>query len=107
MLIEDDMKSDVNFILTMWKSIKNVDVLNEKVKTIPAIIIYGDDDPEFIKKECIEMGHYLKIKPTIVNGNHDHFAFYANRSEEYIRNFLGKDNAFKESLKELFKNILH
>ena len=50
-ILKEDELADVNVILPMWETLKDTDTLNEKLKRIPSMVIYGEKDPSFIKNE--------------------------------------------------------
>lgn len=90
-ILKEDESVDANMIFSMWGKLKDIEVLNPNLRKVKSLIIYGDEDPLFLQNECEELAEYLNIKPIKIEGNHDHFSFFAQKSKLYIEDFLDRN----------------
>ncbi len=88
-VLEEDTRSQIDCLVEVWKSISDKDWLKPYLKQIPSMVILGDNEPDFIHDESIELSDYLGIKPVrLNNSDHNHLFTEPNRSASYILNFL-------------------
>ena len=61
---------------------------SEKLKNIKTLVLFANDDIPFIKRSSAEIAEYLRIRPVVVKGDHNHILFNPKVSASHILNFL-------------------
>lgn len=90
-IVNDDVRASAKPIVHSLISLFHLELLDPDVMRYKYLVIYGDEDLDFIKKESQEMANFLKVQPVVLqNANHDHFAFDINLSSQIILDFLKK-----------------
>lgn len=88
-ILEEDKKSQIDCLIEVWKSIADKDWLKPYLKKIPTHIIMGDNEPDFIHDETLELSNFLDVPPILLrDADHNHLFTEPEKSKDYIISFL-------------------